>query len=251
MIDTALDTTVTVGYPELVDVTARIFTARGLASQRARQAAAALVYGDASGLCSHGLTNLSRLYLPLFDSGRADPAAEPRIVADRGAALVLDAHRALGLWLAGEAMRIAVGRAAEYGVGLVSVRGATHIGCAGYHAVVAARHQMVGIVASNCGRQRIARPPGGRVALLGTNPLSIAAPAGRHHPYLLDMSTTAAPTGKIRGAAQAGQPIPQGWLADDDGRPVTDPAAYDRGEAHLLWLGEGFKGYGLGLAVEV
>jgi LDH2 family malate/lactate/ureidoglycolate dehydrogenase len=116
---------------------------------------------------------------------------------------------------------------------------------------------MIGLLAANCGRQRIARPPGGRTALLGTNPLSVAAPAGeRLHPFVLDMSTTAVPTGRVRAAARAGQQIPPGWLADQQGDPVTDPAAFDRGEAHLLWLGGSpqtgaYKGYGLGLVVEV
>lgn len=246
--------TVRVRYVDLVAGVARIFAARGVPAGRARSAAAALCYGDAAGHPSHGLANLTRLYLPAMDEGRIDAAAEPRTLADRGAAVLLDGRHALGLWLAGAAMRTAVRRAARHGIAMVSVRAATHIGCAGYHATRAVAHGMVGIVACNCGRQRIARPPGGRVALLGTNPISVAAPAGRHHPYLLDMSTTAAPTGKVRAAARAGQPVPEGWLADDTGQPVVDPAAFDAGTAHLLWLGGGpgaYKGFGLGLAVEV
>jgi len=91
--------------------------------------------------------------------------------------------------------------------------------------------------------------------MLGTNPWSIAAPAGEHAPFLLDMSTTAVPTGKVRAAARSGSSIPPGWLADDQGAPVTDPAGLDRGEAHLTWLGAPgsgeYKGFGLGLMVEV
>jgi LDH2 family malate/lactate/ureidoglycolate dehydrogenase len=138
---------------------------------------------------------------------------------------------------------------------MVSVRCATHFGCAGYHALRAVARGMIGVVASNCGGQRIARPPGGRLAMLGTNPLSVAAPAGREHPFVLDMSTTAVPTGRIRAAARAGRAIPEGWLEDDAGNPVTDPAAFDRGEAHVMWLGgagdAAYKGFGLALAVEV
>ncbi|PYC80520.1 lactate dehydrogenase [Streptomyces tateyamensis] len=246
-----------VRYPELLRFTAEVFAARGLPAARARTAAEALCYGDLTGLTSHGLANLTRLYLPLLDQGRTDPAAEPETLADLGAAVLRDDRRALGLWAAPAAMDLAVERAAAHGIGLVSVRGATHLGCAGFHTLRAARRGMIGLLAANCGRQRIARPPGGRAALLGTNPLSVAAPAGeRLHPFVLDMSTTAVPTGRIRAAARAGQPIPEGWLADEDGAPVTDPAAFDRGEAHLLWLGSrpetgAYKGYGLGLVVEV
>ncbi len=247
---------VIIAHETLLSFAAAVFAARGLAPRRAAVAAEALCYGDAAGMTSHGLVNLTRLYLPLLDSGRADPRAEPRELADSGAALLLDADRALGLWTASEAMREAARRAGVHGVGLVSTRNATHIGCAGHHALLAAAQGMIGLVACNCGAQRIARPPGGTRAMLGTNPLAVAAPAGAQHPFVVDMSTTAVPTGRIRQAARAGEPIPLGWLADDAGDAVDDPAAFDRGEAHLQWLGAGpgggaFKGFGLGLAVEL
>ncbi|QFG27114.1 Ldh family oxidoreductase [Actinomadura sp. WMMB 499] len=245
---------VRVDHAELLDFTAAVFAAHGVPRVRARAAAEALCYGDVTGMTSHGLANLTRLYLPLFADGRVDPRAEPDPVADRGAAVLLDARRALGLWSAGEAMDLAVERARTYGVGMVSVRGATHFGCAGHHALRAAERGMVGIVAANCGGQRIARPPGGAAPMLGTNPLSVAAPAGPHPPFVLDMSTTAAPTGRVRQAAREGRTLPEGLLADDAGRPVTDPAEFDAGRAHLQWLGGAagqHKGFGLGVAVEV
>jgi LDH2 family malate/lactate/ureidoglycolate dehydrogenase len=245
---------VRVRHDDLVALATGVFADRGLPPGRAAEAARALCHGDLAGPRSHGLANLTRLYLPLLDEGRADPAAEPRVLADLGAAVLWDARRALGLWAASEAVDLAAERAARHGVGLVSVRGATHLGCAGYHALRAAERGMVGMVASNCGRQRIARPPGGAVAMLGTNPLSVAAPAGEHPPFLLDMSTTAAPTGRIRQAAREGRALPEGLLCDDTGAPVTDPSAFDAGRAHLMWLGGDagrYKGFGLGLMVEV
>ena len=245
-----------ISYGELTGFAAAAFTRYGLPPARAQESAEALCYGDLTGMSSHGLVNLRRLYLPLLDSGRADPLAEPQVLTDTGTAVLLDARRALGLWLAGAAMDMAIERAGQHGCGLVFVRNGTHFGCAGQHAARAARHGMIGLIAANCGQQRIARPPGGRLAMLGTNPLAVAAPAGDHPPYILDMSTTVVPTGRVRAAARAGQQIPQGWLADDGGRPVTDPAAYDAGTGHLLWLGGrpetgAYKGYGLALLVEL
>ncbi|QIZ38860.1 Ldh family oxidoreductase [Saccharopolyspora sp. ASAGF58] len=248
--------TVQVRYEELHAWVSQLFTERGMPPHRARTAASALCHGDLTGFDSHGVFNLSRLYLPLFDSGRVDPAAEPEIVTDTGACAVVDSRRALGLWSAAEAMDTAVERAGRHGIGLVSVRDATHFGCAGYHATRAAERGMVGIVASNCGGQRIARPPLGALTMLGTNPLAVAAPALPDHPFVLDMSTTVVPTGKVRIAASRGETIPPGWLTDDAGNPVTDPAVFDRGTAHLGWLGGSpetgaYKGYGLGLVVEL
>jgi LDH2 family malate/lactate/ureidoglycolate dehydrogenase len=252
---TARDT-VLVPYTELLEFVTNVFVAHDVPPDRARAAAQTLCYGDLTGLSSHGVANLSRLYLPQLAAGRMNAAGEPAVVADRGAAVIVDADRAVGLWAAGEMMDLAISRAAEHGVGLVAVRNATHFGCAGCHTVRAARRQMIGLIASNCGRQRIARPPGGKVAMLGTNPLSIACPADPYPPFVLDMSTTVVPTGRVRAAARGGQAVPEGWLQDDHGRPVTDPAALDRGDAHLLWLGGrpetgAYKGYGLALFVEV
>jgi LDH2 family malate/lactate/ureidoglycolate dehydrogenase len=245
-----------VDYHALRSATTDLFVDRGIPPGRARTAAEALCYGDLTGFESHGLFNLPRLYLPLFDAGRVDPVAQPRTLTDLGACAVVDARRALGLWSAAEAMDSALDRAERHGVGLVSVRDATHFGCAGFHAARAAKRGMIGMIASNCGRQRIARPPGGAVAMLGTNPLSVAAPALDDHPFVLDMSTTVVPTGRIRTAAHRGESIPKGWLAGHAGDPVTDPEAFDRGDAHLRWLGGDpatgvHKGFGLGLVVEL
>ncbi|WP_308295651.1 Ldh family oxidoreductase [Streptomyces odontomachi] len=248
--------TVLVDHQELHAAVAACFAARGVPAPRAATAATALCYGDLTGLDSHGLANLSRLYLPLFDSARVDPVAEPVTLTDLGACALVDSRRALGLWAAAEAMDSAVARARRHGIGLVSVRNATHLGCAGFHATRAASAGMIGLIASNCGGQRIARPPGGALAMLGTNPLSVAAPALDGHPFVLDMSTTVVPTGRIRAAARHGEPIPEGWLADREGKPVTDPAAFDAGDAYLRWLGGdpetgAHKGFGLGLVVEL
>lgn len=245
---------VLVDHDALLDFLTEIFVGRGLPRGRATEAARALSHGDLTGMDSHGVANLARLYLPLLDEGRADPDAEPRIVTDLGASVLLDARRALGLWAASEAMDLAAERAERHGVGLVAVRQATHLGCAGHHALRAVERGMIGVVTSNCGGQRIARPPGGTVAALGTNPLSAAAPAGALPPFLLDMSTTAAPTGRIRRAAREGRSVPEGLLCDDQGAPVIDPSAFDAGRAHLMWLGGQvgrFKGFGLGILVEV
>ncbi|MGW1840492.1 Ldh family oxidoreductase [Streptomyces sp. NPDC002067] len=247
---------VRVPYDALLAFTTGVLRARGLPGGRAATAAEALCHGDLTGFTTHGLTNLARLYLPLLDSGRCDPQAEPETVTDTGAAVLLDARRALGLWAAAEAMDLAAERARTHGIGMVSVRGGTHFGCAGFHALRAVGHGMIGLAAANCGHQRLVPPPGGAAPMLGTNPLALASPAGDHPPFTLDMSTSVVPTGRIRAAARAGETIPPGWLSDASGGDVTDPAAYDRGEAELRWLGGDpergvHKGFGLGLLVEV
>lgn len=250
------EATVTVPHQALTGLAEAVFARRGVPAVHARTAAEALVHGDLTGVTSHGLTNLTRLYLPAMDDGRIDPTAEPEKIADTGPAVLLDGRRALGLWTASAALSLAAERAADSGIALVTMRDATHFGCAGYHTRLLAERGLVAVLASNCGRQRILRPPGGRAAMLGTNPFSVAAPAGDRPPYVLDMSTSVVPTGRVRVAAREGREIPGGWLEDATGNTVTDPAALDAGEGFLRWLGGdpatgAFKGYGLGLMVEV
>lgn len=245
-----------VDLQELQAFAARALVACGLDGEAAGRAAEALCHADAVGMDTHGVVNLPRIYAPRLRSGAVDPRARPEIVSERGAAATLDGHDGLGLLVGSVGMDEAIARARRHGVGAVAVRGSSHMGSAGYYALRAVRAGMVGLATTNLGSQRIARPPGGREPMLGTNPISVAAPAGALPPFLLDMSTTVVSTGQIRAAQRRGEAIPEGWIVDDDGRPVTDPFAYDAGAAHLLWLGGApatgaYKGYGLGVLVDV
>src|ERR1019366_4908328 len=93
-----------------------------------------------------------------------------------------------------------------------------------------------------------------RVPLIGTNPIAIAAPAGRFGAFCLDMATSTVPRGRIEVAARRGETLPVGWAIDEDGRPATTPEAALRGSLHPLGGEEGtagYKGYGLSLAVDL
>ena len=92
-------------------------------------------------------------------------------------------------------------------------------------------------------------PPGGSNRLLGTNPMAMAVPArGGGVAFQFDYSTSAIALGKITMAAAAGESIPLGWAVDANGVETTDPKAALEGS--MLSAG-GYKGYGLGLMVEV
>ena len=236
--------------------TASVFRACGMEEGPAAEAARSLCYADEVGMDTHGVANLAGLYVPRLRDGRVDPRARPEVVSERGGAALIDGHDGLGLHVGVIALDEAVARAREHGVGAVAVRRSSHLGSTGYYTARAAEQGMVAFALSNCGTQRIARPPGGADRMLGTNPLSAGAPAGELPPYVLDMSTTVVPTGRVRAAQAAGERIPPGWLVDDDGNPVTDPAAYDEGRGHIQWLGGtpatgAYKGFGLGLLVDI
>jgi LDH2 family malate/lactate/ureidoglycolate dehydrogenase len=119
--------------------------------------------------------------------------------------------------------------------------------------MMALAHDMIGLSLTNSGPAVV--PTYGRQAMLGTNPISLAAPAGHHYPFVLDMATSTVAIGKLSVARRWGKTIPPGWALDQEGQPTTDPAvAY---ETRLLTpLGAtrelgGHKGYGLAVMVDI
>jgi L-2-hydroxycarboxylate dehydrogenase (NAD+) len=89
-------------------------------------------------------------------------------------------------------------------------------------------------------------PWGGIDLLLSTNPIAIAVPSGDKPIVLLDIATTVAAYGKVKLAAQKGEPIPDTWMIDKNGQPITDPKKSSEGS--LLPIG-GYKGYGLAVMI--
>jgi len=232
------------------------FQKLGVSKAGSRAAANVLVFADERGISSHGVGNLTRIYVDKIRCGRINPQATASIVFEDEATALLDGHQSLGLVVATQAMDLAIEKARAKGAAVVAVRNSTHFGSASFYSVRALAANMIGIALSNLGAQTIARPPDGKLKMLGTNPLSIAAPAQNLPPFSLDMSTTVAATGKLRLLLQRGEQCPPGWMVDDSGRDMTEPGSFFEGQAHLQLLGGdgrsgGYKGYGLGLAVDV
>lgn len=234
-----------VAAAELEDLVAACFTGLDVPAADARAVAEVLVYADLRGLGSHGVHRVPA-YLRRVRAGLAGGTGRMVEVGGSGAVRRYDAGHALGPAAAVRATDLAVGLAREHGTGAVALRRSTHLGAAGYYARRAARAGTVALVLSN-GPSAVA-PHGAGEALLGTNPLAVGIPLGRHGEFVLDMSTSAIPRERIRIAAQAGEPIPAGVALDADGRPTTDAAAAMAGS--VLPVG-GAKGSGLGLAVSL
>lgn len=248
--------TVTVPVDTMSGFARRILSRCGLPETSASLGAEVVVYADERGFTTHGASALASIYAPRLLSSQIDPAAVPAVLMDNSATAVLDGRRGLGLLTATTGMDMAIQKAGKNGIGMVAVRNSTHFGPAGYYTHRAAQNGLIGLAMTNCGDQGVVPPLGGRVRMLGTNPISVAVPAGNCAPFVLDMSTTTVATGKIRAAREENRPVPQGWLAYTDGSTATDPDAYFNGSANVTWLGGtlvtgGAKGYGLALMVEL
>jgi len=232
------------------------FIAERTTPAAAEAGAAGLLYADLHGIDTHGAANLDRVYLAKIRCGEIDAAAKPQVVVDTDAVALIDAHRCLGFLPASKGMELAVAKAGRFGIGAVAVRNSTHCGALGYYSSLAAKADCVGIGFTNLGSEVHLRPPNGRRNLLGTNVIAAGSPAGEAPRFNLDMSVAAIAVSRIRAAHRRGEQIPPGWLCDESGREVTDPADFAKGAAFLQFLDGrntpgGYKGYGLAILIDI
>lgn len=232
--------------------TAAAFERVGIAPSDAAIAADVLVASDLRGVESHGVP---RLHNYIFRLKQNLTAKETRlsIVRETPTTVSVDAHNSLGLVAAFRAMELCIQRAQQYGSAAVTVRGSNHFGIAGYYAMMALPHDMIGIAMTNA--SPLVVPHGGRQSLLGTNPVAYAIPCGNEPPVVVDMATSTISYGKIEIALRTGSTLPLGWALGSDGLPTTDPAEAARSRT-ILPLGGfneglGYKGYCLSTVVEV
>jgi LDH2 family malate/lactate/ureidoglycolate dehydrogenase len=236
---------VAVEAQRLVSAVADIFKAVGIAAKDARVVADDLVAADLEGIASHGVMLLP-MYIERIVKGSVSARSSGEVVSDRGGAIVIDAHNALGQLTARQAVGLAVARAKEIALAAAVVRNGFHFGTAGRFARMIAEHNCVGIVLSST--RPLMPAPGGAEAMVGNNPIAVALPSTGEFPVEADMALSATAMGKIRLAAAAGQPIPQDWAIDAEGSPTTDPAAAIKG---MLLPAAGPKGFGLAFVIDL
>jgi LDH2 family malate/lactate/ureidoglycolate dehydrogenase len=220
------------------------FVALGVPAVDSQTVAQLMVQADLMGYDTHGSFRL-RQYVNRLRDGGNNPVAEVHTAVDKGATAVVDGDNGLGHLAMIYASELAVKKARTHGIGWVGVRNGNHAGPASLYVNMVAEKDMIGLVAAVGSANHVA-PFGGLDLLLGTNPLAIAVPAGDSAPFVLDMATTTAASGKIKVLAQRGEQMPEGWMVDREGNPLTDPTRQDEGL--LLPIG-GAKGYGLAMAI--
>ncbi len=237
----------------------RVFESLEVPSEDAALTAEVLVAADLRGVDSHGVVRLRR-YVDGLRNGVMLPHPKVKVVRETAATALLDGGGGLGQPIGARAMRLAMEKAQGVGAGFVAVRNSNHYGIAGYYAMMALERDLIGLSMTNA--SPLVVPTFGRDAILGTNPLSLAAPAQRERPFVLDMATSVVPVGKLELYQLLGKPIPKGWATDERGIATTDPGLAVRNVRQrlgggLLPLGGegeelgGHKGYGLALMVDI
>jgi LDH2 family malate/lactate/ureidoglycolate dehydrogenase len=204
-----------------------------------------LVQADLWGHQSHGVMRLP-WYAARIVSGAMTASVSPSLLVDSGAIGLLDGRDGIGQVVMAAAAREAIARAKTHGISAIGVRNSNHFGTAMYFTRLAAQEGCIAILSTNASPAMA--PWGGRAKIVGTNPWSIAAPAGPHPPMVLDIANTAVARGKIYLAQKQGESIPAGWAITRDGAPATDPAEAIAG---ILLPMAGHKGYAIAVMMDV
>jgi len=235
-----------------------VFQALGVPEDDARICTDVLITADLRGIEAHGVGRL-KYYYDRIRRGQHRTKTEMEIVKETETTALVDGHHGMGHVVAYRSMRMAMDKARQYGLGAVAVRNGTHFGIAGYYSLMAANEGLIGFTVTNA-RPAVA-PTFGTEPMLGTNPIAFAAPSDMPYPFCFDAATPITQRGKIEVLARAERCVPEGWVIDAEGNPLTDPEqilqALGAARAALLPLGGageemgGHKGYGLGTMVEI
>jgi len=230
-----------------------ILEKNGVSAHDAAVVADVLVAADLRGIESHGVARLESYYVSRIRANKMKAKPNYEIVRETETTVLYDADNGLGHPVGKLAMEKVIAKAAQHGSAFGAVRNSNHFGIAGYYAMLALPHDMIGMASTNS--VRYGAPTFGRETLLGTNPLAFAIPAGKEPAFVLDFATTTVPKGKLEVYKRKDKPLAEGWAIDENGHSTTDPDAALRGA--LLPLGGygtehgGHKGYGLGLLVDI
>jgi len=220
----------------------------GISESDANRIAELQTEADLRGADGHGVFRLPQ-YIRRIKAGGVNVAPNIRIERQTAAMALVDGDNGMGHLVMRFAAQTAIAKARQSGLAWVGVRMSNHAGPASLYATMPLAEGMIGLYFAVGNANHLA-PWGGIELLLSTNPIAVAVPAREEMPIVLDMATTTAAYGKVKTAAQRGEPMPPGWMIDFQGKPLTDPKRSDEGM--LLPLGgmeAGFKGYGLSLVI--
>jgi LDH2 family malate/lactate/ureidoglycolate dehydrogenase len=240
---------------DLMSYVVRYMTKLNVPEQDARIVGEVLISADLRGIESHGLQRLGSYYGSRLQKNYINPDTPYKIIKETATTALIDGGNGCGQVVSYHAMNLCIKKAKNDGIAAVSVNNSNHYGIAGFYAMMALNQDLIGISSTNS--QPLVAPTGGKTAVLGTNPISIAAPSNKEFPYVLDMATSAVSYGKIQMYEKKHEHIPIGWGIDEEGQVTNDPSKIKPGgHGALLPLGgmditAGYKGYGLAILAEI
>lgn len=222
------------------------FEQAGLSSEDAKIITDVLTETEMRGVFTHGFLRLER-YINCIKSGGIQTNGNYTVLFDSPSWASIDGNGNLGIVVAYKAMKLAMEKAKETGIGIVNVRGSHHFGAAGYYTSMCADADMAGFAMSN--GDILVAATGSAEKTIGNNPFSYAFPADKYGKVIYDIAMSHTSDQKVLQMEREGKELPAGWIIDKDGNPTIDPSEYMKGGT-LLPFG-GYKGYGLAMMVEL
>jgi (2R)-3-sulfolactate dehydrogenase (NADP+) len=234
--------------PELQALVARQLQAAGANAVMAQHTSLALVMAEAQGQAGHGLGRVAQ-YCTHLRNGRANGAAVPQVLRQRGGAILVDAQEGLAFGACAFAVQEAIAAAREFGISLVGIIRSHHCGVLGDHLRPVAQAGLVGLGFANSPAAMPAA--GGKHPVFGTNPVAAIFPRAQGEALMIDMSLSEVARGKLMVAAKEGRSIPAGWALDTHGHATTDPQVGMAGSMLPVGAATSQKGAMLALVVEL
>ncbi len=239
-------------YENLFRFTTAVIEKMGFTHNQAAECAKVFLAAEIRGFATHGVIRLGDYY-KLWEAGRINTSPNVKIVHETPSTAVVDGDGTIGMIPAKFSMELAIAKAKSVGTGWVSTRNSCNFGIAGYYAMMALEHDMIGITMTNA--SPLVAPTFSAEGMLGTNPIAVAIPAKNQPPFIADFATTPINRGKFTIAAKKGEKIGFGFAQDASGAPSNDPTILEKGGSMLPLGGDrehaSHKGYSLGAIVDI
>lgn len=238
--------TTVMSLAEIEDLSMRALVAVGTSEENAGPLAVATAATEADGIASHGLA-----YIPIYcehvQCGKVIGDAVPVLDQPRPGVVTVDANSGFAHAAIDQGFAKLIPAARSQGVAVLAIRNSYNCGVLGYHTHRLAQAGLMGIGFTNAPAS--IAPSGGSKPVVGTNPISVAAPGADGKPVvLIDQSASAIAKSEVMKHAREGKPIPVGWALDSDGNPTTDPNVGLKGS---MAPSGGYKGVGIALITEL
>ena len=231
---------------DLTGFVSKLFQGYGILKEDADEFAMALVDADKCNVSSHGTVRI-QTYLQQIKDGKMNIKTTPETICETPCTALMDGGNGLGMITSARATAKAVELAEKSGIGFVTVRGCNHFGRAGYWSAKLAGENRIGFTVSNT--TPILSAPASNTRIIGSNPFSVAIPAGKYGHMCLDISNGIMAMGKIYDYARQNKPLPEGAWLDAKGNPTTDPRANAVPDFTMRPVGV-HKGFGLAVVME-
>ncbi len=236
------------------------FVGYGIPREDAEICADILLESDKRGIESHGVNRFKPIYLDRIRDGIQNPVTNFEIIKETPTTAVVDGHDGMGQVIGYKAMKMAIAKAKEYGMGMVVVRNSCHYGIAGYYPDMACKEGCIGMTGTNA-RPSVA-PTFGVEGMFGTNPLTIGIPTDEEFNFLIDCASSITQNGKVEYYERINEDVHPGTIIGQNGEPIEGDAGealkmIRNGTAALTTLGGigealgGYKGYGYAMVVEL